>query len=106
MTELLRIAAPLSLWLASFSAVYGLEGLVCSDAWTGLELDSGAGRAALVAAMVLAVSLQAGLLVALQGQRFGSGVPALRRISLVLGIAALIASVWTLLPVMLMPLCL
>ena len=99
MREILRVSVPLSLWLASFSAVYGLQGLVCSDRWTAAGLGLEAGRVALVLAALLAVTLQAGLLWALRAPSLASGSPALRKASVTLAIAALVAAAWTLLPV-------
>ena len=46
MRDILRTAAPFTLWIAAFSAVYGLEGMVCSR--HGLALGRGQGRLLLV----------------------------------------------------------
>lgn len=97
MSTILRISLPLTLWLASFSAVYGLHGLVCSSRWTPL-FEDGTGRALLVAAAVLAIAVQAALLFALQSPRWGTSDRTMRRVSLTLAAAALVASIWTLLP--------
>lgn len=58
MSLLLRMALPLTLWLASFSALYALHGLLCSSRWA-LEQGMLAGRAPLVAAVLLALAAQA-----------------------------------------------
>lgn len=99
MTDILRIAAPLTLWLAAFSAVYGLHGLVCSPRWTEAGLDLAAGRMALVLAAALALGLQAALLLALRAPHFAARPGFTRRLSLGLAMVALVASAWTLLPV-------
>lgn len=103
MSAILRIAAPFTLWIAAFSAVYGLEGLICSR--HGAGLTAGQGRAMLVGAWIVAVALQAGLLLALRRDG-GDAVPAfVRRVSLTLGIAAVVATAWTLAPVMASSVC-
>jgi hypothetical protein len=57
-TDILRISVPLTAWLAAFSAVYGLQGLVCSDRWAEAGLDLAAGRIAMTIAWATAVALQ------------------------------------------------
>lgn len=106
MTEILRIAAPLTVWIAAFSAVYGLQGIVCSDWWSSAGLNPGQARATLIAASVAAIALQAALLGVLRRPRFGSSLPWVRRVSTILGGVALVATVWSLLPVVSTSLCL
>ena len=105
MRDVLRISAPLTVWLAAFSAVYGLEGLVCSERWEEARLGLGAGRVALIAAWVLALMIQAAMLLALRSPRFASKRPFVRTLSLTLAVVALIATAWTLLPVVTTSLC-
>jgi hypothetical protein len=81
--------APL-VWLASFSAVYGLHGLICGHGFGGRPL--------LVAAYGIAVLLQVGLVMALHAQRFSSPTPFVRFVSRTTGWVGLIAAIWTLLP--------
>ena len=103
MTDVLRIAVPLTLWLAGFSAVYGLQGLVCSSRWP----EGGPGpRAVLLAAAAAAVALQICLLLALRSPRYGSPSPFARRLSVTLAVAAVVAAVWTLVPVATTSICL
>ncbi|MFC3629423.1 hypothetical protein ACFOM8_08180 [Paracoccus angustae] len=106
MTDILRLSLPLSVWVAAFSAVYGLEGVVCSDLWSraGLSLDQG--RAALVAAGIVAIAVQVVLLVGLRMPRFASGLPWVQRTAGILACVALAATVWSLLPVVTTSLCL
>ncbi|WP_230532590.1 hypothetical protein [Microvirga roseola] len=100
MRDILRISVPLTIWLASFSAVYGLEGLVCSDRWAQ------AGRGALLMAWAAAIVLQIVLLLALRSTRFASPSGFVRGVSLALAGVALVATAWTLLPVAVTSLCL
>lgn len=93
MTDILRLALPLTLWLASFSGVYGLQGALCA---TGAEAVA---RPWLVAAAVGAVAAQAGLALLLAAPRLASPRPFVRRVSLGLAVAASVAAAWTLLPV-------
>ena len=106
MTDILRISVPLTAWLAAFSAVYGLQGLVCSERWADVGLGLAAGRAAMTVAWAAAVALQLALLLALRSPRFASGSAFVRRVSLALAISALVATVWTLIPVVTTSACL
>ena len=106
MSDILRISVPLTVWLAAFSAIYGLQGLVCSDAWADSGLGLAAGRAALALAWAAATALQIAFLLALRSPRFASTSPFLRRLSLVLAVAALVATIWTLSPVVATTTCL
>jgi hypothetical protein len=100
MREVLRLSVPLALWLASFSAVYALQGLSCSRHWPeGLPA-----RPFLILAWGLAVALQAGLVWALL--RDPSPSPFVRVTSLALACLALAAAAWTLLPVAVTSTCL
>lgn len=98
MTALLRISVPLTVWLAAFSATYGLHGLVCSPRWAEAGLDLAAGRAALATAAALAVAAQVVVLFALSRPGLTARRGFTRRLSLVLATAALVASVWTAIP--------
>ncbi|WP_046862687.1 hypothetical protein [Microvirga massiliensis] len=106
MTDILRISVPLTAWLAAFSAVYGLQGLVCSDRWAEAGLDLAAGRIAMTAAWAAAVALQSAFLLALRSPRFASRSAFVRGVSLTLAITALVATLWTLLPVVTTSACL
>lgn len=106
MTDILRISVPLTVWLAAFSAVYGLQGVVCSDRWTEAGLDLVSGRVALIAAWVAATALQVAFIIALRSPRLVSSSPFVRRLSLILAISALVATMWTLSPVVMSMTCL
>ncbi|MCZ0963574.1 hypothetical protein [Paracoccus benzoatiresistens] len=106
MTDILRISLPLTVWIATFSVVYGLEGVVCSDLWTAAGLSLGQGRAALVASWIVAIALQAMVLIGLRIPRYGSSLPWVQRVSTILACVALVATVWSLMPVVTTSLCL
>lgn len=99
MTDILRLSVPLTVWLAAFSAVYGLQGLVCSNRWAEAGLDLAAGRIALTAAWAAAVAPQLVFLLALRSSRVTSRSAFVNGVSRTLAIAALVATLWTLLPV-------
>ncbi|TNC61042.1 hypothetical protein [Rubellimicrobium roseum] len=99
MTDILRISGPLTLWLTAFSAVYGLQGLICSPRWAEAGLDLAAGRMALALAASLVLGLQVAFLLALRTTRFASCSGFVRTLSLGLSTVALVASAWTLIPV-------
>lgn len=99
MRDVLRLSVPLALWLAGFSAVYGLQGLTCSRHWP----DDLAARPALLLAWALAVALQAALLWSLG--RDPSPSRFARNLSLALAAVALVAAIWTLAPVALTSVC-
>lgn len=97
MNSVLRLSLPLTFWLASFSAVYGLHGLLCSSRWSELA-DFTTGRVLLALAVLAAVGLQVALLLALRSSRWRDPDPTLRRASLVLAVTALFGTLWTLAP--------
>lgn len=96
MRDVLGISAPFTLWLASFSALYALHGLVCSDRWSA-SMDPATGRIVLIVAALLAIGLQLACLLALRVRP--APAPFLRRVVLILAVAALVAMVWTAVPV-------
>lgn len=97
MSTVLRISLPLTLWLASFSAVYGLHGLLCSSRWSPFSEDW-MGRAVLIGAAVVAIAVQVALLFTLRSPRWASPDRTIQRASLTLAAAALVAAIWTLFP--------
>lgn len=102
MRDILRLSMPMTVWLISFSAVYGLQGLVCSPR---LSYEQGGARYLLILAVILGVCIQAALLWGLHSHRWGSPHPFIRATSTILGAVALIATIWTLFPVILLSLC-
>lgn len=105
MTDILRMSLPLTVWLAAFSAIYGLEGLVCSDRWAEAGFGPSAGRGALVMVWVLALASQLAFLLALRSPAVASPSRFIQQVSLTLAATALVATVWTLLPVTTTTLC-
>ncbi len=89
MTDILRLFGPLVLWLASFSAIYGLHGAICAQGWD---------RSLLVMAWGIAVAVQAAPLLLLSTERFGARAGFVRRASLALATVSLVAVIWTLAP--------
>ncbi|WP_323766809.1 hypothetical protein [Marinovum sp.] len=105
MTSILRIALPLTLWLAGFSAIYGLHGLLCSSRWA-VAGDDLPGRGLLIAAAAVVLVLQVALIGVLRSSIWSASDPVIRHISLGLGVVALVSSVWTLMPVLTVSHCL
>lgn len=96
MSDVIRLFGPLLLWLAAFSAIYGLQGVVCAQ---------GMGHTVVLAAWGLAVLLQGAVLAVLATRRFGAPSRFVRRVSMALAGVALVAVVWTLAPVAFLPAC-
>lgn len=106
MTDILRLSLPLSVWIAAFSAVYGLEGVICSGSLARAGLDPGQGRTLLLIAWAVAIAVQAALIVWLRMPRHASALPWVQRVSTILSWVALVATVWSLMPVATTSLCL
>lgn len=99
MTDLVRILLAPLVWLASFSAVYGLHGLICGHGIDGQVLDLvSLPRALMVLAYVLAILIQVGLVWSLHAERFSSPSSFVGFVSRATGWLSLVAAVWTLLP--------
>ncbi|WP_432256873.1 hypothetical protein [Limimaricola sp. AA108-03] len=105
MISVLRLSLPLGLWLASFSAVYGLHGLLCSSRWAAPPIALSE-RALLIGATLAAIALQALCLLILRSPRWREPDPRLRNIGLALATVALLATAWTMLPVVAFSSCL
>ena len=105
MIDLLRILLAPLLWLAAFSAVYGLHGLVCAEAMGGSVFGLSLPRLLLTVAFAFAVLLLAAILVLLHLPRFASASPFVTFVSRASGWVGLIATVWSLLPTVTMRLC-
>ncbi len=96
MIDVLRLFGPMVLWLASFSAVYGMQGIACAQGWS---------NAPVILAWVLAIALQSAFMPVLRSARFGMRGEIERWASVALGIIAVIAVIWTLFPVVLLKTC-
>ncbi|QIE46703.1 hypothetical protein G5B38_14875 [Pseudohalocynthiibacter aestuariivivens] len=102
MSDVIRILIAPLVWLACFSAIYGLHGLSCSAAF---EPDLPVGAAVWQLLMILAggvaVTVQVCLLFALRHRAFASGSGFVNRVSAILVWTSLAATLWTLFPVLL-----
>ena len=106
MRDVIRILLPLLLWLASFSAIYGLHGIGCASRWPEIAVGPiSLFRWLLLAAWMAALLAQIGVLAALRSERFGSPAPFGRWTSLALGWVGLVATIWTLHPVAVISTC-
>ena len=100
MIEILRLSLPISLWITGFSAVYALQGLSCSRHWPD-DLEA---RPVLLAAWFVAIAVQAlGLMAVLYApspSRF------IQSTAVAIAGTALIAAIWTMVPVLAASVCL
>ncbi len=100
MTDIVRILIAPLVWLASFSAVYGLHGLACAFGWNetalwGIPLL----RLVLTAGWLGAIAVQGVILAGLYSQRFASPSGFVRGVSLMTGWTGLVATLWSIFPV-------
>jgi hypothetical protein len=100
MTDIVRIMIAPLIWLAAFSAVYGLHGMACAFGWaeTGLWGVSLL-RLVLTAGWLSAIAVQGLILAALYSHRFASPSPFVRGVSLMTGWTGFVATLWSLFPV-------
>lgn len=100
MTDLVRILIGPLAWLASFSAVYGLHGVACGFGWAGVEVwGLTLLRLALAAAWIAAIALTGVILAGLYSRRFASSSGFVRGVSRMTGWVGLVATLWSLFPV-------
>lgn len=101
MIDLARILIGPLAWLASFSAVYGLLGVACAFGWDGIDASWGFSlmRLTLTAAWLAAILVQVIILAGLYSKRFGSPSGFVRWVSLATGWVGLVATLWSLFPV-------
>lgn len=105
MMDVLRILiAPLA-WLAAFSAVYGLQAILCAAPPEGTLAGISMSRVLLGLAFAAALALQGVLLAVLLSRRFGARGGFVRTVSITGGIVGLVATLWTFFPVLALPLC-
>ncbi|KIN70578.1 hypothetical protein Z945_3633 [Sulfitobacter noctilucae] len=97
MKDLLRILLPLLVWVATFSAIYGLHGLTCSQHSNLLASLPASGL--LTGAWIVAILIQTIVLGGLH--HWPSASATLQRIALTLGWTAIVAMLWSLFPVLL-----
>jgi hypothetical protein len=99
MKDVVRIVIAMLVWLAVFSALYGLEGVGCAAGWHHIKLTGATlFQAAMTIAFLVALLILVAVLVALRSPRFRSASPFVAHISIILAVAALVAGAWTLFP--------
>lgn len=99
MKELVRILLPLLVWLASFSAIYGLHGLGCAFGWTEIALSGlSLFRWTLLGAWLAAILVQLLLLLAVRKRLSGSTLDFYRVGNLATAWSGVTATGWTLFP--------
>ena len=100
MIEILRLSLPISIWLTGFSVVYALQGLSCSRHWP-TDIDA---RPVLLAVWAVTIAVQALCLMAVvyapSPSRF------VQTTAVAIAGTALLAAVWTLMPVLTASVCL
>ncbi|MGJ0622322.1 MAG: hypothetical protein ACR65Z_16690 [Methylocystis sp.] len=106
MKDVVRIVIAMLVWLALFSALYGLEGVGCAAGWHQIPVNGATlFRAAMTIAFFVALFILVAVLVALRSPRFRSASPFVAHISAILAVAALIAGGWTLFPALALSSC-
>jgi len=105
--DLVRILIGPLVWLAGFSALYGLHGVGCASGWPDAVVAGGASlhRAALVAAWIGLLALQVAVVLALRRGAFAAPGRFVRRTSLTLGAVGVVATLWSLFPVAVLSSC-
>jgi hypothetical protein len=101
MNDLVRILIAPLVWLAAFSGVYGLHGVICGFWIEETVLGLSLARGLLVAAYALAIMAQVALLWLLYQARFASGSGFVTVTARMTAWAGLVATVWTMLPAVL-----
>lgn len=105
MTDMLRILISPVVWLAAFSAIYGLHGMLCEFKYDGPMQGMPWPRFPLVVAFALAFLLQVVLLGGLYSVRFGAAPGFTRTVSRTSGWIGLAATIWTLFPILTVSTC-
>lgn len=100
MIEILRISIPLTVWISGFSALYALQGLTCSRHWPA-ALDA---QTVLLIASAVAVVAQALCLLAIRCTLSSSCF--VQNTATSLAVTALVAAIWSMLPVVATTACL
>lgn len=100
MKEIFRLSLPLTLWLVGFSAVYAILGLTCSRHW---EIGVDAGPILFAASAVFVFIQAAALATVLYAPSPSQFV---QKTAVMIAVTALIAAIWTALPVLATTACL
>ncbi|MDX2201262.1 MAG: hypothetical protein NW223_00795 [Hyphomicrobiaceae bacterium] len=106
MSDIFRIMAGFLVWLALFSALYGLHGIGCAAGWQATQVaGTSLFRLALVTAAGAAILAQLAVPVALRSPRLRSPSPFVGQVSTTLAVAAVVALTWTSFPVAVLSAC-
>lgn len=106
MRDLLRILISPLIWLAAFTGVYGLHGLICGHGIGGTVLGAiSLPRGLLALAYLCAMALQVVVLRGLYLPRLASSSAFVGSVSRTTGWVGLVATFWTLLPSVTTTLC-
>lgn len=107
MKDVLRILCGPLAWLAAFTAVYGLHGLICGHGVGGEVLGAmSLPRVLMATAWLASILLLGGLLWGLYSPRFASSSAFVTIVSRITGWVGLVATVWTLFPTVITTYCL
>ncbi|ARU00271.1 hypothetical protein [Yoonia vestfoldensis] len=105
MMDLLRILIAPLVWLAAFSAIYALHGVICGFGIAGSLFGLSLARGLLVAAFALAIMAQVALLWLLAQARFRSDAQFVNVTARATAWVGLVATLWTLSPIVLTSAC-
>ncbi|WP_299558912.1 hypothetical protein [uncultured Sulfitobacter sp.] len=105
MRDIIRILIAPLVWLATFSAIYGLHGLLCGHGINGTAFGLPIERVLLGAAFLFAILLQTALLFALYHPSLAASSEFSRFVSRATGWVGLVATLWSLSPVVLTTYC-
>jgi hypothetical protein len=100
MRDVVRILGGPLVWLAAFSAVYGLHGVACAYGWGEVGVaGTSLLRVALVGAWFCAIAAQVAVLAGLYSRRLGSPSGFVRGVSRMTAWVGLVSTLWSLFPV-------
>lgn len=98
--DLVRILIGPLAWLSLFTVIYGLHGIICGLGLGGTEMFGlPLLRLVLGLAWAGAIALQAVIVIALYGRRFGAASAFVRNVSRTTAWVGLVATIWTLAPI-------
>lgn len=100
MIEIMRLSLPISLWIVGFSLLYGLQGFSCSSHWP-TQIDA---RPLLIFAGVIGVAVQMVSLAILCKRPSQSHF--VQKTALILAATAIVAAIWTAIPILATTICL
>lgn len=104
MKDLLRIALPFTVWMISFGTVYALHGIVCQPDWQEADIPT-VSRNILITAAGLGVAAHGAVVLLLRRADPVGGSHFVKRIAMGLSVSALFSSVWSALPILMLPMC-